>query len=99
MTTGHQPRSAIGGLRAVIGLFVLATCLWVWVGPGTILEPARAQIPDSGMQRKLLLEEARQTNLLLTEIKQLLKDHTFNVRIEGADNQADAPAIPRRGGR
>lgn len=85
-------------LHGGISLFVLLTCIRVWVGPQAILEQAQAQIPDSGMQRKLLLEEARQTNQLLSEIKQLLKTHTFNVRIQGADNQADRPARPRRDG-
>lgn len=98
METGHRPRSAIGGLRGFIGLFVVVTCLRVWVGPLAILEPARAQIPDSGRQRKQLLEEARRTNQLLTEIKQLLKDHTFNVRTERADNQSRAPKMPNGGG-
>ncbi len=98
METGYQPRFAIGWLRGVIGLFVVVTCLRVWVGPVAILEPARAQIPDSGRQRKQLLEEARRTNQLLTEIKQLLKDHTFNVRMERADNQSRAPRVPNSGG-
>ncbi len=75
-------------LQVGISLFVLLTCIRVWVGPVAILEPAQAQIPDSGMQRKLLLEEARRTNQLLAEIKQLLKTHTFNVRVQGADNQS-----------
>ncbi len=83
--------------HAVI-VFVLLTCLWVWVGPTAVLPAAQAQIPDSGLQRKLLLDEARRTNLLLVEIKQILTSHTFNVRMEGADNQARPPVKPRVGG-
>ena len=56
---------------------------------------ASAQIPDSGMQRKLLLEETRRTNQLLTELIQTIKTGTFKVRIEGTDNKATAK---RRGG-
>ncbi len=85
-------------LYGAITFFVLLTCIRVWVGPMTIVKEAHAQIPDAGLQRKQLLEETRRTNELLTEIRQLLKDHTFNVRMKGADNQADAPA-KRRGGR
>ncbi len=85
-------------LHGGISLFVLLTCIRVWVGPEAILEQAQAQIPDSGMQRKQLLEESRQTNRILLEIKQLLKTHTINVRIQGADKQADKPARSRRDG-
>ncbi len=82
----------------LIGFFVLGTCFGAWVGPTPMVAAARAQIPDSGRQRKQLLEEARRTNQLLAEIKQVLKEHTLNVRIRGADNQADTPARPRRRG-
>ena len=106
MDTQHQPRNRWlsiphpwkgRGTRAVIGIFVLLTCIRVWVGPTQILNQAQAQIPDSGMQRKLLLDEARRTNQLLGRIEQFLKTHTFNVRIKGADNKADGPATPGGG--
>ena len=84
-------------LRAALGILVLGTCLRVWLGPTTVISPAQAQIPDSGMQRKLLLEETRRTNQLLKEIKQLLEKHTFNVRVDGADNQAQRPISPGSG--
>lgn len=97
MTTRYQSQKR-RLLHGGISLFALLTCIRVWVGPQAILEQAQAQIPDSGMQRKLLLEETRKTNQLLLEIKQLLKTHTFNVRIQGADNQADKAARSRRDG-
>lgn len=84
-------------LLGVFGFFVLLTCIRVWVGPAAILEQAQAQIPDSGKQRKLLVEEARRTNQLLTEIKLLLETRTFNVRIQGADNQTGTPVKHPRG--
>lgn len=96
MFTRYQPQKR-RLLYGAISLFALLTCLRIWVGPATFVEPARAQIPDSGMQRKLLLEEARQTNRLLAEIKQLLENGTFNVRMQGADNQAPAPTVPAGG--
>ena len=79
-------------LTALLGVFAVLTCLRVWTAPATLGGPALAQIPDSGAQRKLLLEEARETNRLLADIKQLLESHTFNVRVRGADNQADKKA-------
>ena len=72
--------------RVVLVLFVLLTCIRVWMGPTPLIDPAQAQIPDSGAQRKMLVDEARRTNQLLTEIKQILSTQTLNVRIEGADN-------------
>ncbi|MBI4716256.1 MAG: hypothetical protein HY763_00465 [Planctomycetes bacterium] len=72
--------------RAALALLVAATCLRVWLGPIALVEEAQAQIPDSGLQRKQLLEETRRTNELLLEIKQLLATQTLNVRIRSADN-------------
>lgn len=79
--------------RAVVG-FVLLTCLRVWTGPLPMLESAYGQIPDAGMQRKQLLDEAKKSNELLTDIRQALTQGTLHVRVEGADNQG-APAAPR----
>ena len=72
--------------RGAIGLFLLLTCIRVWHGPEPILEPAQAQIPDSGLQRRRILEEAKRTNRLLSDIKRLLETGTLNVRIQRADN-------------
>lgn len=54
-------------------LLLLVVCtVMVLIGPLRLVEPALAQIPDSGLQRKQLLDEARRTNQLLSEIKQQL---------------------------
>ena len=71
--------------RLALAAFVLISCLQAWLGPTQILPSAEAQIPDSAMQRRLLLEEARRTNQLLSEIKQILTSRTLNVRVTGAD--------------
>lgn len=55
-----------------------------------MLPQAYGQIPDAGLQRKLILEEAVRTNQLLAEIKIMLAERTLNVRIQGADNPAGA---------
>ncbi len=79
-------------LRGVFWLFIFFTCLRMWLGPGPVLPQAQAQIPDSGLQRKVLIEEARKTNQLLSDIKRLLEQGTLNVRMQGADNSVDGPA-------
>jgi len=86
------PRNAWFTARGILFALVAASCLRAWIGPVSIETTAQAQIPDSGLQRKQQLEEARLTNQLLSEIKVLLEKGTFNVRLQGADNQAPAPA-------
>ena len=58
----------------------------VWVGPVGVLPTAYAQIPDSGAQRKQLIDEVRKTNRLLTQLNETLRDQIIKVRIIGADN-------------
>jgi len=72
--------------RTLVVGFVLLSCLRAWIGTAPQSDVALAQIPDSGLQRKLLIEESKRTNQLLTEIRQILSERTFNVRIQGADN-------------
>lgn len=81
-------------LRALACFVILTTCLRIWIGPFSILPEAYGQIPDAGMQRKLILEEAVRTNQLLADIKTMLAERTLNVRIQGADNPAGT-ATPR----
>ena len=85
--------------HVTIAVLMVLTCLRVWIGPVSVTEEARAQIPDAGTQRMALVKEAKRTNQLLTEIKQLLEEHTLNVRIQGADNQSDKPARTPGGGK
>lgn len=82
-------------VRVVVGVFLLLTCVRAWVGHETTASRVHAQIPDSGLQRKQLLEEARRTNQLLSDIKRVLETGTLNVRLRSADNQADKPSNAR----
>lgn len=74
--------------RIIVILFLAATCWKVWIGDPHLLPIASAQIPDSGMQRKVLIDEIRKTNQLITQLAATMKTHTFKVRIEGTDKQA-----------
>lgn len=94
MTIGYQTRKPGFVRLALVGLLI-ATSLRVWIGPLSWTATARAQIPDSGLQLKQLIDEARRNNALLGEIKQILVSRTFNVRIEGADNPAGKGKMPR----
>lgn len=83
--------------RAMLIVFLVLTCWRVWFGPADVLPTAAAQIPDSGLQRKLLIEEVRKTNQLLTTLGQTITSHVFKVRVMGTDNKADK-AQPRKPG-
>ena len=74
-------------VNRLVTLFVVLTCLRIWLGPFPLLERAEAQIPDAGLQRKQLVDEARRSNELLSDIKRILESQTLHVRLEGADNQ------------
>ncbi len=74
-------------VNRLVTLFVALTCLRIWLGPFPLLERAEAQIPDAGLQRKQLVDEAKHTNELLSDIKRILESQTLHVRLEGADNQ------------
>lgn len=84
-------------LVRIMYVAVMMTCLHVWFGPVHLLNEVQAQLPDSALQRKHILEETRQINRLLTEIKQILKTGTLHVRIQGADNKSDTHPVPSRG--
>ena len=83
--------------RLVLILFLATTAWKVWVGEPRVVPVASAQIPDSGLQRKVLIDEVRKTNRLLTELHRTIKTHTFKVRIEGTDNKAAAKRSARSG--
>ena len=83
--TNYQYSQPRWFMRIIIA-FVIATCVRVWIGPESILNEAEAQLPDSALQRKQILEENRKTNHLLTEIKKILRSETLHVRLRGADN-------------
>jgi len=97
MFTSSQ-RQNEGFLRSLIILFVLVTCIRVWLGPVPLLSSAEAQLPDSALQRVKLIEATQRTNELLAGIKHLLSDGTLNVRIDGADNTRADNKPTRTGG-
>jgi len=87
--------------RIALTILVVVTCLRVWIADLRFSEPAHAQIPDAGAQRMALVQELRRTNARLTEVVELLKTHTFTVRVENADKPKRAgtlrpPNLPDR---
>jgi heme exporter protein D len=81
-------------VRIFIVAVVAATCARVWLGSGVALPQAMAQIPDSGLQRKEMLDEIRRTNRWLEQIHQTLQTETIKVRMEGTDKTSGKAAVP-----
>lgn len=82
MQSNESPRytrPSTGGW--LIRLAVVVTILRVWLGPEPWDPRAEAAIPDSGLQRKLILEEVQRANDTLARIEGLLKSGTFDVRV------------------
>ncbi len=60
-----------------------------------MLPHAVAQIPDSGRQRKKMLDEIERTNELLERVLDTLRTQTFKVSMESTDKPRDAVPAPR----
>lgn len=80
--------------RWLLGFFLLATCVRVWLGPADLLPRAEAQIPDSGLQRKQLIDEVAHTNQLLEEIIHVLKSGTIKVSLASTDKPKSGVTPP-----
>lgn len=96
----RQDRFWLTIVQGSLLLLALAGAASLIGGPLRFLEPAVAQIPDSGLQRQKLLAEAVRTNQLLGEIKQILSAMALDVRAAGANdiraNDTPRPSRSRR---
>ncbi|MCK4659100.1 MAG: hypothetical protein KAV82_06215 [Phycisphaerae bacterium] len=92
-TTFEAPRGRI--VRVLIAAILTVTCVRVWLGPGDVLPRAAAQIPDSGLQRKKMLDEIQRTNRLLEQIHHTLETQTIKVRVESTDKTKKSAIAPR----
>jgi len=75
-------------------LAVIAVELWA-LRPGP--PRAEAQIPDTALQRKHIVDESRRTNELLEQILDHLRRGTIKVSLEQADKPL-TDALPVKGG-
>lgn len=79
MRTNSSNRCRPDSLIVILLLGVIA--IQMWSGGPSILPEAQAQIPDTGMQRKQLIDEARRTNELLSDILTQLREKPIKVRV------------------
>lgn len=77
-------------------LAIIAVELWAFAPDTT--PRASAQIPDTGMQRKLIVDESKRTNELLERILDHLETKPIRVHLI-ADEKSDAEGQRRSGAR
>jgi len=75
-------------------LAVIAVELSVLLGP--IVPEAKAQIPDSGLQRKQLLASQAKTNATLGQILQHLRTRSIKVEVVGTDKEVKPKPKPAK---
>lgn len=63
----------VNRLLAAIAVFLLIIAIELWGLGGAPPAAAVAQVPDTGLQRKQLIDEARRTNELLSAILDQLR--------------------------
>lgn len=79
MVKNSSKRCRPDSLIVILLLGVIA--IQMWSGGPSMLSEAQAQIPDTGMQRKQLIDEARRTNELLSDILTQLREKPIKVRV------------------
>jgi len=94
----HQiPRNRRTRIFQIAVVFLLgAIAIAAWDVRPNIKSEAMAQIPDTALQRKQMIDEQRVTNELLTRILLHLETMPIKVRSVGSDERKDeAPKRPR----
>ncbi len=82
-------------LLTVIAVLLAIIALELWhAGPG-MTPAASAQIPDSGLQRVNLIDEARRTNALLSDILEHLRTKPVKVEMQRTDKKPGRGEAPR----
>ena len=81
-------------LLTAIAILLTVVAVELWMGCPSMVESAVAQVPDSGLQRKVLNEKVRKTNRLLEQILQHLQ--TKPVKVEVLDPDKRDSGLPSR---
>ncbi len=76
----------------LIALTVLLTIIAIelWAARPSTIPAAQAQVPDSGLQRYQMIDEARRTNQLLEQILEHLRAKAVKVTITDTDKVKDS---------
>jgi len=82
---------------AIVAVLLALIAIPIWSGSVSVLPTAVAQIPDTGLQRKQLIDEQRRSNELLEQILETLQSRTIKVYVATSDKEGGAS--PRGPGR
>lgn len=77
----------VNRLLAAIAVFLLTIAIELWGLSGALPATAVAQVPDTGLQRKQLIDEARRTNELLSAILDQLRGGVIKVESVNPDKE------------
>lgn len=97
ITTVTLDRYTRGLLTALVVLLTIIA-VELWAGRPSDLPTARAQIPDTGLQRLEIVQESRRTNALLEQILEHLKSKPIQVTLKADEGSKTVPKRNARGG-
>lgn len=95
-TTVTLDRFTRGILCALTALLTIIA-IELWVGRPDSMPTAQAQIPDTALQRREIVEETRRSNLLLEQILEHLKTKPVQVTIKADERKTVGGPAPRVG--
>ena len=84
-------------LLTVIAVLLSVIAVELAFERGPALPAAQAQIPDTGKQRMMIVEETKQSNRLLSAILEHLRTKTVKVEMKPTDTRKDGREVPRAG--
>ncbi len=95
VTLDRYTRGLLTALTALLAVIAVE----LWAGRPSDLPAAHAQIPDTGLQRKVIADEAQQTNRLLEQILEHLQSKPIRVRVvadeRSGSKRSTSPAAGR----
>jgi len=83
-------------LLAAITALLAVIAVELWAARPPLAGQAQAQIPDSGLQRNVLIDEARRTNQLLADILNHLQNKPVKVKPADTDKPEGRSESGRR---
>ncbi|GMU32913.1 MAG: hypothetical protein HS101_04030 [Planctomycetia bacterium] len=85
------------GILCALTVLLTIIAIELWVGRPDGVPTARAQIPDTALQRREIVEETRRTNVLLGQILEHLKTKPVQVTIKADERKPATRPGPRVG--
>lgn len=85
------------GILCALTALLTIIAIELWVGRPDSVMRAQAQIPDTALQRREIVEETRRSNALLEQILEHLKTKPVQVTIKADERKTVGGPAPRVG--